>query len=766
MSAVQTAQLAQTLAVPLTIARMLVRRGIVEEEQARCFLGLKEEPFHDPFLLTGMQEAVSLIEKRIKDEDLIAVYGDYDVDGASATSLLVRFLEKRGAHVTHYIPERQSEGYGLNVAALQKLIGQGVRLVITVDCGISAVQEVAAVADSLDIIITDHHQPPEQLPAAAAVINPKLASSVYPFQQLAGVGVALKVCQALATRFTIDETEWHALWELAMLGTIADIVPLTGENRLIVRKGLAVINAGGVVKGLQALRRVSGNMDRTVDTGVVGFGLAPRLNAAGRLSNAESAVSLLLTEEHSIAQQLAAMLDQENSERQQIEKEILQEAEAMIQAQGGAKKVLVLTAEGWHPGVIGIVASRLVERYYVPVVMISLSGSTGKGSCRSIEAFDLYQALTACSAHLLQFGGHHQAAGLTIDRDSIDAFRQAMEAETDRQLTKDDYRQPLRLDDSLQLGDVTDDLMQWLVKLEPFGMGNPRPSFAFYNVTIRDVQSMGADKNHLRLQLTDPSGGHRAVMWRAGHYLPALRPGLTIQVAAVAEYNYWRDQASIQLRILDIRQDVWIFDYRDAANKEGLLKNILQIDKKTVVYDKNDFQNANGHTRILSYYQPVPQDCELLVLAGLPPYSQEQPAWLDNLTKAGCNLALLFNREDEQQWLQQEETKVLNREKLAGLYRCMHKLGAAEGKTIAQAAPTLDEAGIIDGLAIFEELGLAKHQETGQWTLLAPQNGEKKAIEQSALFRHLRDEAIERRKHMASLFQRPADLWMSKLEDE
>ena len=766
MAETETAHLAQALAVPLTIARMLVRRGIVGEEQASYFLGLKEEPFHDPFLLKGMQDAVSLIEKKINDRSLIAVYGDYDVDGASATALLVRFLKNRGAQVTHYIPERQSEGYGLNVAALQKLVEQGVSLVITVDCGISAAQEVAAVADAVDIIITDHHQPPEQLPAAAVVINPKLASSTYPFEQLAGVGVALKVCQALATRFTVAETEWQALFELAMLGTIADIVPLIGENRLIVRKGLAVINTGGVVKGLQALRQVSGNMDRTVDTGVIGFGLAPRLNAAGRLSNAESAVELLLTEERDVAQHLAAILDQENSERQQIEKEILQEAEAMIQAQGGAKKVLVLASEGWHPGVIGIVASRLVERYYVPVVMISLSDAAGKGSCRSIEAFDLYQALTACSEHLLQFGGHHQAAGLTISRDAIDAFRQAMEAETDRQLNAEDYRQPLRLDDSLQLGDVTDELMQWLVKLEPFGMGNPRPAFAFYDVKIRDVQSMGADKNHLRMQLTDQSGGQRAVMWRAGHYLPALRPGLSIHVAAVAEYNYWRDQVSIQLRILDIRQDVWVFDYRNVSNKASLLKNILQIDKKTVVYDKNDFQNTNNCVRMLSYYQPVPLDCELVVLAGLPPCDKEQSAWLDNMAKVGCNLALLFNREDEQRWLQQEDDRVLNREKLAVLYRSMHRLGAADGKTIVHAAPMLDETGILDGLAIFEELGLAKQQENGQWTLLAHQNGEKKAIEQSALFRHLRDDAMKRKKHMASLFQRPADLWMSRLEDE
>lgn len=762
----KAAQLAQALAVPLTIARMLVRRGIEEAGQARSFLGLDEAPFHDPFLLNGMQEAVTLIEQRIKKQNLIAVYGDYDVDGASATALLVRFLKSRGAQVTHYIPERQSEGYGLNVAALQKLMEQGANLVITVDCGISAVQEVAAVAASLDIIITDHHQPPEQLPDAAAVINPKLVSSTYPFAQLAGVGVALKLCQALATRFTVAETEWRALWELAMLGTIADIVPLTGENRLIVRKGLSVINDDGAVLGLQALRQVSGNLDRTVDTGVVGFGLAPRLNAAGRLSNAESAVELLLTEERETAQRLAAMLDQENSERQQIEKDILQEAEAMIQAQGGAKKVLVLAAEGWHPGVIGIVASRLVERYYVPVVMISLSGAVGKGSCRSIEAFDLYQALTVCSAHLQQFGGHHQAAGLTIDRDSIDAFRQALEAETDRQLTEDAYRQPLRLDDSLKLGEVTDALMQWLVKLEPFGMGNPRPSFAFYDVKIRDVQSMGADKNHLRLQLADATGGQRAVMWRAGHYLPALRPGMDIHVAAVAEYNYWRDQVSIQLRILDIRQDVWVFDYRNVANKESLLKNILQIDKKTVVYDKNDFQNSNSRVRRLPYYQPVPKDCEFLVLAGLPPCTKEQSAWLEKVQKSGCHLALLFNHEDEQQWRQQEDAHALSREKLASLYRGLQQLGAADSKQLAGAVPELDETGIVDGLTIFEELGLAKRQETGQWTLLARSNGEKKVIEQSPLFKQLRDEAMEKRKHMASLFQRPADLWMSRLEDE
>ena len=754
--------LAKELAIPLTIAKMLFRRGVTEVQEARFFLGLEEEPFHDPFLLPGMKTAVDHIEQAVKQAWPIVVYGDYDVDGASATTLLVRFLTRRGAQVTYYIPERQQEGYGLNIAALQRLAECGAKLVITVDCGISASEEVAAAKEVLDIIITDHHQPPEKLPDATAIVNPKLSSSTYPFAELSGVGVALKVCQGLAARFAVEEAEWRALVELAMLGTIADIVPLVGENRLIVRKGLASINNGGAVKGLQALLQVSGNGGKQVDAGVIGFGLAPRLNAAGRLARAESAVQLLLSEDEAQLVKMAGELDQENQDRQQIEKQILLKAEEMVRAQGGAHGVLVLASEGWHSGVIGIVASRLVERYYVPVVLISLSENVGKGSCRSIEAFDMYQGLQFCTQHLLQFGGHRQAAGLTIARDAIDAFRKAMEEAAALQLTEADYRQPLRLDDSITLGDVTNELMHWLVKLEPFGMGNPRPAFAFRQVTIRDVQSMGREKDHLRLQFSDQTGEQRAVMWRGACYLPALRPGLQIDIAAVAEYNYWRDKAYIQLRVLDIRQDVWVLDYRNETEKETYLKNILQIDKKTVVYDKNGFQNTDKHVRILPYYSPIPSDCELLVLAELPPCDEGRTKWLKTLPKMTCHLALLFNREDELQWLQEEEKHTLNREKLAVLYRFLKQQNASQEVIAAPFDDNLMQA----GLAILTELGLGKQEDSGNFKLISYNGGAKKSIEQSSLFRRLRDESLLRKEQIANLFQRPADVWMHKLEDE
>ena len=760
----QAVPLADALCVPVTIAKMLLRRGVGDAPQGRLFLGLEEAPFHNPFLLAGMDAAVQYVERAIAQDLPIAIYGDYDVDGISATALLVRFLTQRGANVTYYIPERQTEGYGLNLAALQRLAERGVKLVITVDCGISGWEEVAGVPD-LDIIITDHHQPPARLPEAAAVVNPKVGPSAYPFDQLSGVGVALKLCQALATRFAVAAEEWDCLFELAMLGTVADIVPLLGENRVIVRNGLAVMNGGGRSKGLQALLAVSNNKDRKVDTGVVGFGLAPRLNAAGRLSNAESAVQLLLTEDEGVAAPLAATLDLENSERQQIEKTILQEAEAMVQAQGGARGVLVLASENWHPGVIGIVASRLVERYYVPVVLISLTGGIGKGSGRSIEAFDLYQALVACAAHLMQFGGHHQAAGLTIDRDAVAAFRAAMETVAAARLTKDDYRQPLRIDDSLSLGEVTDNLMQWLVKLEPFGMGNPRPVFSFSKVVIRDVQSMGEDNNHLRLQLADQTGAQRAVMWRAGHYRPALRAGLEIDVAAVAEYNFWRDRATIQLRLLDIKQPVWVFDYRNGIDKESCLKNILQIDKKTVVYGKNDFQDKLERVQFLPYYHPVPADCELLVLAGLPPCDPQQEDWLRALPETGCHLALLFNRGDEAQWLQAEEQQGLTREKLAGLYRILQRQEAAVEPNAILPGTSLDAAQLETALSVFAELGFVAVDHDRRVSLVPYSGGEKKSIEQSELFRRLRDQSIRRQKQVAALFQRPAALWMNNLED-
>ncbi len=759
----EAAPLAAALGVPVPIAKMLLRRGISEVQQARFFLGLEEEPFHDPFLLSGMRTAVDRIESAINQGLPIAIYGDYDVDGITATAVLIRFLARRGADVSYYIPERQSEGYGLNVAALQRLAEQGIKLVVTVDCGISGYEEVAGVPE-LDIIITDHHQPPERLPAAAAIVNPKVLPSSYPFAHLSGVGVALKLCQALASRFFVAPDEWDALFELAMLGTVADIVPLTGENRLLVRKGLASVNSLKRVRGLQALLTVSNNKTRQVDTGIVGFGLAPRLNAAGRLANAESAVQLLLTEEDSTAQVLAEQLNQENYERQQIEKAIFQEAEAMIQAQGGPKGVLVLASENWHAGVIGIVASRLVERYYVPVVLISLSGDIGKGSCRSIEAFDLYQALAACAGHLLQFGGHHQAAGLTIDRNAIDAFRQALEAVASNRLSDSDYRQPLRLDGDLALGTLTDEVMQWLVRLEPFGMGNPRPVFSFRKVRIRDVQSMGEDNSHLRMHLADATGEQRAVMWRAGHYRPALWAGLEIDVAAVAEYNYWRDRAAIQLRVVDIQQPHWVFDYRKAASKEACLKNILQIDKKTIVYGMNEFHNHSARVRFLSYYQPVPQDCELLVLAALPPFAAEQEDWLRALPELRCHLVLLFNEADRNAWRRQEENSTLNREKLAMLYRAIQQQGAIVSAAALPAVTGLDAEQVKTALAIFAELGLVFVDDEQRVQLVPQPGGEKKSIEQSQVFRSLRDQAVARKKQMDALFQRPAFAWMRRSE--
>lgn len=760
----EAAPLAQALGVPVPIAKMLLRRNVTEVQQARFFLGLEEEPFHDPFLLNGMTAAVERIVAAVQQGEPIAIYGDYDVDGITATAVLMRFFTQRGADVRYYIPERQSEGYGLNVAALQKLAVQGVKLVITVDCGISGFEEVAGVPE-LDMVITDHHQPPERLPAAAAVVNPKVLPSAYPFAHLAGAGVALKLCQALAARFCVAAEEWDALYELAMLGTVADMVSLTGENRLLVRKGLASVNSRPRILGLQALLAVSNNKGRQVDTGIVGFALAPRLNAAGRLACAESAVQLLLTDDECLAQSLAEQLNQENYERQQIEKGIFQDAEAMIQAQGGPRGVLVLASENWHAGVIGIVASRLVERYYVPVVLISLSGEVGKGSCRSIEAFDLYQGLAACAEHLIQFGGHHQAAGLTVARHAIDAFRRALEAVAAARLTKADYRQPLRLDGSLALGMLTEDVMQWLVRLEPFGMGNPRPVFSFWQVQIRDVQSMGEDNSHLRLQLADGTGEQRAVMWRAGHYRPALWPGLAVDVAAVAEYNHWRGKATIQLRLVDIRQVQWVFDYRQALSKETCLKNILQIDKKTIVYGMNENHNPSERVRCLPYYQPVPPECELLVLAGLPPCDAEQAAWLRTLPDTGCHLALLFNVADRETWRRQEAQSELSREKLALLYRAIKESGATAHLAELCEATCLPPAQVSTALTVFTELELIAWESKDQVRLVPQPDGQKKAIESSPTFAALRERAATCRRQIDALFQRPASAWLSRTEN-
>ena len=440
---------------PSLLATVLAARGITTAEAAAEAWERESSLTISPMLMRDMDKAEARIQKALANDETIAVFGDYDVDGISASSLLYLYLRGRGAQAQTYIPKRKSEGYGLNDEALKHIAEGGTTLVITVDCGISGVHEVKNAPQSLDIIITDHHTVPEHLPPTYAIINPKQADCTYPFKNLSGVGVAFKLCQALEQKEPGLLPDWTELTELAALGTVADIVPLVGENREIVRRGLQAMETTKLI-GLKALIKASGCPEIGLTSDNIGFGLAPRLNAVGRLEHAQSAVELLVTDDEEKAENIAADLNRENALRQEIGRQIMEEAELQLAQQEHIDTAIVLASEGWHQGVIGIVASRLVEKYHLPTILFSLNEGMAKGSCRSIPALNLYEAIAAEADILSQFGGHHQAAGLTLPADKLAEFTTRFKNYVREHLKPEDYYLHQILDCSISgTGEIT-----------------------------------------------------------------------------------------------------------------------------------------------------------------------------------------------------------------------------------------------------------------------------------------------------------------------
>lgn len=545
--------LSRSLGISKTVAQVLINRGIVDDKSAREFLFSGVERLGDPQLLKDMGKAVTRTSQAIAQGQKITVYGDYDVDGITASALMYRTLRTFGADVEYYIPERQSEGYGLNAVALENLVQSGTKLIITVDCGISAVQEVTTIQSKVDIIITDHHQPPEILPPAYAILNPKQTGCSYPDKQLAGVGVAFKLCQALWAHYYPDSSILTNYLDIVALGTIADIVPLVGENRALVRLGLKQLAATDNV-GLKALQEVCGLTGSSIDTGKVGFTLAPRLNAAGRISHAAAGVELLVTSDMARANELAGMLNEENITRQTVEKEILLAADSLAAAfDVEQEKVLVLAGENWHPGVIGIVASRLVEKYYRPVVMISLKEGIGKGSCRSIPGFDMYEALKNAGDLLIQFGGHRQAAGLSVEEGKIDALRKRLTAFAAEQLQEEDYLPKIQIDSLVALEEVNTAFLEEMACLEPHGMGNPSPVFASSQLQLTDIRSIGQEGRHLKLKVRHNRSSADVVGWNMGELCETLRRNDYVELAFIPQFNEWQGMRNIQLRAHDLK---------------------------------------------------------------------------------------------------------------------------------------------------------------------------------------------------------------------
>lgn len=608
----QQQELCATLGVSPVVANLLINRGITNREEAHNFLFGNYTDITDPFVLKDMTKAVKRVVQAISCQEKITVYGDYDVDGITSSALMFLMLNRLGAKVEYYIPERESEGYGLNHAALAAICTAGTTLLITVDCGISAVEEIAQA--ELDIIVTDHHQPPAVLPAAYAIINPKQRDCSYPDKNLAGVGVAFKLCQALGQEYGLAQEVLQDYLDIVALGTIADIVPLVGENHILVKLGLEKLNNTNKC-GLQALIDICGLTENTIDTGKVGFMLAPRLNAAGRMSSASAGVELLVTPAASKAQELAQLLNNENIERQAIEREILARAEqTLLELDLSSQKVLVIAGNDWHPGVIGIVASRLVDKYYCPVIMISVQQGIGKGSCRSIPGFDIYEALRECADLLIKFGGHEQAAGLSINEENITALRVRLNELAQKTLTAEDYIPKIHIDDLIALDEINDVLMEQISILEPFGMGNPSPLFACKNVTVVQKKAIGQLGKHLKLKVKKRNAVGDVVAWNMGTFANKLQDCEVIDLAFAPIYNEWLGVRQIQLRAKDIKiSPINIIDRRNYNNSAALIKDIVKSGQ-TIVYVGSKAQAEQVRPWLLpgSYCLPLGADTEQL----------------------------------------------------------------------------------------------------------------------------------------------------------
>jgi single-stranded-DNA-specific exonuclease len=552
------AALSQALGVSAVTARLLAIRGITDPDEASRFMNPTLDQLYDPFRLAGLECAADRLALAIGSRERIAIHGDYDVDGITSTVILRRALELLGADVGHFIPERLTDGYGLQPGTIDRLHAEGVKLIVSVDCGIRA-PEAARRARQLgvDLIITDHHEPDDELPDACAVVNPKRHDCAYPDKNLAGVGVALKLVQALCAR--AGKSAWlPAFVKIASIGTLADVVPLVGENRVIAKLGLQMLTKGPHKVGLRALLEAAGLSGKTIDSYHIGFMVAPRINAAGRMSTPDIATRLLLASDEGMADEakaLAEQLEAENTRRRQEDQDILAKAKKIVDSdpEVGARSVLVVAGEGWHRGVIGIVASKLVDAYYRPAIVLSIDGDIAHGSCRSITGFNMLACLESCAPLMKRFGGHKAAAGLQLDTSRIKEFRLAVNDHADALLGPDDLRPSLWLDGPLALPDINERVLSEFAALAPFGPGNPRPKFHTGGVAIVDGPRLLKER-HLKMTLKQNGRILRAIQWNAAErepHLTARKDG--VEIAYTVEENEYQGTKYVELRLEDFR---------------------------------------------------------------------------------------------------------------------------------------------------------------------------------------------------------------------
>ena len=533
------------------IGKIIVNRHVVNDEDVRIFITPTRDDFHNPFLFKGMDIAVERIIKAIKNKEKILIYGDYDVDGITSTTVLKKYLMDRGISVDTYIPNRLHEGYGLNKKAIDTIKERNIDLIITVDCGISAIEEVDyAINLGMDVIVTDHHEVGDKLPNALAVIDAKRKDNTYPFRSLAGVGVVFKLIQALSIKLEIKPEEYLKYLDLVCVGTISDIVPLEGENRTIAKLGLMLIKVTRNL-GLRELIKSSGYKE--IDSNTISFGVAPRINACGRMGHEEEALKLFLAEDLESATKITKELNEYNTLRQSTEKAIYEDAVQQIEKNHlDENNSIVLGGKGWHHGVIGIVSSKVTDKYYKPSILLSFEDDIAKGSGRSVPGFDLYEGLTKCEDLLEKYGGHSMAVGLTLKKENLEKFKERFE-----QIAKEKNIKELvpiiYIDDELKLKDINMDLVKSLSILEPFGEANKVPLFLIKNLKIDSIRAL-SEGRHLKLTLRDENFVINAIGFELGYLAEEYRIGDRIDVVGTLEINSFNGFSSIQINMKDIRK--------------------------------------------------------------------------------------------------------------------------------------------------------------------------------------------------------------------
>ena len=544
-------EISQKFNLPEFIAKILVNRNVIEDKKIKVFLDPTRNDFYNPYLLNDMEKAVNRIIEAINNKQKIIIYGDYDVDGITSITVLKKFIQDRGIEIGYYIPDRLNEGYGLNKEAVKKIANEKYELMITVDCGITALEDVKyANSLGMDVIVTDHHEPLDIIPEALAVVNPKRKDSTYPFKNLAGVGVVFKLIQAISQKMELPEKEYLKYLDLVCIGTISDIVPLVDENRVIAKLGLKLVC---VKKNIGLRELINSIRFKKIDSNAVSFGIAPRINACGRMGHAEEAIKLFLTENLVEAGDIADNLNKYNVTRQSIERKIYDEALEKIEKNNmNLENSIILGGENWHHGVIGIVASKITETFNKPSILICFDGEEGKGSGRSIVGFDLHEALCKTSEYLEKYGGHEMAVGLSLKRSNFDSFKEKFQEIVEKSDIKD-IVPIIKIDDEIDLKNVTMDMVREIDKLQPFGEENKVPIFLFRNLKIDSIRAI-SDGKHLKLSLKYSNGWIDAIGFNMGELVEQYTIEDKVDVVGFLEINSYNNIEKLQINIKDMRK--------------------------------------------------------------------------------------------------------------------------------------------------------------------------------------------------------------------